>query len=474
MTDVYSPEVQLILLKNVVNDNGLSSRYKGGENRIDLTDFLGENGHVHTNKGILGAAVGSFSIVLTFKAKDTQDSIYTSISPMDMIDIRMARSPHEYAGNLPIIMRGFVTSIQRSEIMSDDGRPYRTVNVSGYDIGKVLHDYKVFMMRFSVAGINLSGTTAFLQKTGLEDSSVPVGFYMLTLLDKIINPYLAQMFKLRSRSDGETPLMIGSTITDMPGNVFVQGIPNGDFTIWDIMLRYSDQAWNELFVEDQEERPTLIFRKKPYKDYETGKFILGSSTESVSIEAAEIQSITAERSDRNVANIFWVDSSMFYGMKSVDLRADVLSNNDGTVLHEGYPNNNPKLYADRYLSAQSNLSTYGHGFRNLPEDDFLEAEVSLADWSKKRRLELRDLNKDNSVFENGSLVIRGNERVRAGKYLSVNRGELVSDYYVNTVSHHFIPFRSYKTTVEYSRGTNFRDRSRLGQSPYYGEYGENL
>jgi hypothetical protein len=74
-----------------------------------------------------------------------QDSLYALIEPMDMIEIRAARRPDKFAGTkLPLIMRGFVSSVRRSESMGEDGTPNRTIMIQGQDSGKLLQMFAIW------------------------------------------------------------------------------------------------------------------------------------------------------------------------------------------------------------------------------------------------------------------------------------------------------------------------------------------
>ena len=163
----YCPQVKVTLLKNVKDDNGVSSRYTGTGNRIDLTPFLGELGGVTTQKS-MGQAMGVFNISFGDREwSQTLDSLYGSITPMDGIEIRMARSPEQYSGTLPIVMRGFVTEVTRTESMGHDGRPVRAVSVSGNDYGKAFANAQIFFTAALVTGHDLVTQFRLFELTGI-------------------------------------------------------------------------------------------------------------------------------------------------------------------------------------------------------------------------------------------------------------------------------------------------------------------
>jgi len=125
---VYAPAVQVRLVKLVQRQNGIAGQYEGGQREVDLTPYLGDGSAIRTKKGLREDA-GGFSISFSDKLDpDTMDSIYALVEPMDLIEIRATRQPDLYIGqDLPLIMRGFVSSVRRPESMSNEGTPSRAV-----------------------------------------------------------------------------------------------------------------------------------------------------------------------------------------------------------------------------------------------------------------------------------------------------------------------------------------------------------
>jgi hypothetical protein len=142
---VDEPQISVMLSKMISRVNGVAQRYAGAQRTIDLTPYLGEGGSVQTYRS-LAEPVGTFTISFADQAIPTiLDSAYALIEPMDMIEIRMARSAAPYAGGkLPINMRGFVTSIERIETIVDDGAPQRQVVITGENFGKLWQINSVF------------------------------------------------------------------------------------------------------------------------------------------------------------------------------------------------------------------------------------------------------------------------------------------------------------------------------------------
>jgi hypothetical protein len=79
------------------------------------------------------------------------------------------------------------------------------------------------------------------------------------------------------------------------------------------------------------------------------------------------------------------------------------------------------------------------------------------------------------MLESGQITMAGNERVKVGRGLYLSRGGNTGYYYAQSVVHNFQPFRSFTTSVSFSRGTGFlaRQESRFGAGvrPYLAEIG---
>jgi hypothetical protein len=112
------------------------------------------------------------------------------------------------------------------------------------------------------------------------------------------------------------------------------------------------------------------------------------------------------------------------------------------------------------------------------EAEVKEDERNFTEYNTKKTARLKLANQDNVVFENGSIVMQGNERVKIGRNVRIQRGKSINLYYAQRVTHSFQPFRSFTTTVGFIRGTGFINRSSNDQigidSPYLEEIGRGV
>lgn len=459
----------------------VSTRFSGTQNKtIDLAPFLGEGGGVRVSKSIRSAA-GSFTIELTDQIKlDAQDSLYGLIEPMDVVEIRMAGDAYKNP-TLPIMMRGFVNTVRRTQSMTPNGQPIRRVIITGHDYGKIWQILQVFFMPNVPATDNLITSFPFYARFGLTFNIQEASTFVSEVFDKIVNPYIVNMGDIGGHADTSPLLQIEQDIQVLHGKVSPFGIGAwGGGSIYGLLTQFADvEAWNELFIEDREDAPYVVYRPNPFKTADSKQFIqeiiedLAPAVIDIGLE--DVVHMDVARSDSNVANYFWVDSPRFSLNYDETMRAFALYGDPNTFFVQNYGNVDPRLYGTRKMQVATdqggdNESSNGNG---TPDGTVRQGDRdALIGWMNQRRLDLIAQNKDNVVFEDGSLQIKGNEAVRAGTYLRLKHGNMQSLYYAVAVQHDYKPFSHYLTSVQVERGTGFIDRVQQESgvaSPYWGE-----
>jgi hypothetical protein len=277
---VYDPQISVVLKKNIGRANvggdiAASTRFQGTARTIDLTPWLGDAGGVKTSKSVRQPA-GMFSIVLADRMEDSErDSLYAAIEPMDVVEIRMARDISKYTGaftkHMPITMRGFVTSVRRSEIMTERG-PRRAVIVTGQDYGKILQINQIVYMPFGPTGNRLLTNMNLFANYGVTiDPDQDASEFVTQIVEKVVNVFIANMAAGATSTGvalGITPLQVigvdAIVHNDIVSPVGTNQWPGG--TVYDLLRYFGDVgAWNELNVEDREDAPYLVYRPNPFK-----------------------------------------------------------------------------------------------------------------------------------------------------------------------------------------------------------------
>lgn len=486
---LYEPKIQVRLVKasprsEIIPDVAVASRYKALK-AIDLTPFLSENGGVRTSKGVREPA-GGFTITLADAPdrggngrKATLESLYALIEPMDLVEIRMAHDPHEYANpgqgyKPPVVMRGFVTTVSRSETMSG-GRPSRTITVAGQDFGKILQIIQIFYLDNSVVGDNLLTEFKYFQKYGeIGDTKImSAKDFVAGVLKNVINPYLGRMTSL---ADGRS--VSAEVINEWSSSVTVEGCvspnsitPINNVSLHQFLSRLLDVGpFNELYVEDLEDGVRLVVRPAPFLDA-MGEPVQGDAPEIFHLSSKDIVSLNVSRTDGGVANYFWVQNTPWAMYSNEDAKRAASYGDQSSFIKFKYQNSSADYYGIRKMEISTTLLPPDAAPSDSAKSPEVKAEsVKQGNWLEQQRTRLADINKDNVIFEYGTIRVRGNERIKAGQHWAVTRGGTAyGKFYVTKVDHEFSPYQGFFTTLTVERGTGFIDRSQVAEAPYFKE-----
>lgn len=491
----YRPAFSVTIYKAITrSDAGQPSRMQGGGAPWDITPHLGDGSEINVSKSV-SSPMGSFVITVPDQPYRVDperggaaDTLYGLLEPMDEIEIRLARRPSRYPGqNLPLLMRGFIRSVRRAESMGGDGKPRRVTVIQGNDYGWLFEMTQLPPLVFLNYGLGLpmlSAWDSFLV-IGDQQKPRPVGEFFQLLLDHMVNRQ-AQIMRARYTITLDDPQKVKGKVV-VPSQDQLLG------PIWNTFISWADPPWNELWLEDPEttgdDPPRLRFRTAPYRTWiQNGQLLEQGETisimgqqadyETVDLTIADVVRLDASRGEQDVANIYWVDSPVMPGKQTIarEMMDAAAGGLPGYMLLDGdeYPNSDPDLYCYRLMQARSHLlpdaqetGLDGQSEQALKAPDGLYGAWS--EWARDRRKALVEMNCDNVLLEDGTLVVKGDETIRAGKYLSLLRGRFGAEYYAQTVTHRFAPYQHYLTTIHFIRGTGFIERTRLTDSPYLHE-----
>lgn len=463
---VYQWAVTVMLTRLVNRTGGAASSATQAFKQIDITPYLGPGGVVRTIKDI-NQPCGGFSVSFADKIHpEFLDTVYALVEPMDLIEIRASRTPYLYQGTtLPLIMRGFVSAVDRAEAMSEDGSPQRMVTISGQDMGKLFQINQVFFELAPLLGNDYLNTFHLESSTGIEVAVLPVNDFMHQLVEKIINPKIQRMGVFAATQ--LTPFTVDASVPD--GVVLPQLAQSIDAgPIWQLADTFADRPWNEMFVQDFESGPHFVFRPAPYRSLIDRSYIINGAQDpgTIEVKSADVVAMTMSRSDARVANFFWVPP----GASQLDTNAfvNVAALQNGWPLDLSYDNNNPTLFGIRKMTVGSNLypSSITEPVQMLPFGSQPPKTSGVVQWNQARGKQLTYMNRDNSAFEEGGMVIKGSEDITMGKYLRLIRGDLRSEAYVAQVSHNFVPLQVWTTSVRLIRGNGFYERNQTSGSPW--------
>jgi hypothetical protein len=487
----YLPKIQVRLVKVIRRDRVTAdlaasmSRYQQNDG-FELTELLGELGGVRLVKSVHEPA-GGFSITLADQplAKH-MESVYALVEPMDMIEIRMAHDPSDYAKpnegySLPIVMRGLVSSVTRNETMQG-GKPMRSVTISGQDFGKILEIIQIFYLNNSAVGDNILSELAFFQKYSSKDEAKikPASQFVLDMVKGVMWPYLARMLAAsKSEEVGAQPISSLGVQASIMGSISPYTVASmNNVSLYRMMSTLLDVGpFNELFVRDDADHVTLVARPAPLRTpagawIQTAADGTPATAEFVDITSADVIALNLSRSDAGVANYYWASNTRWTLMHNETAKSLAMTGPGGDYVMFDYPNSNASFYGVRKMEIDVALghpayaNSDGAGMSKQPIET-----GKIGNWLHRQRTMLAEINKDNVIFEYGSMRLRGNEKIKAGMYLRLTRGvgEVVSEFYVTRVDHDFQPFAGFFTTVTVERGTSFASRAAAAVPVYLGE-----
>lgn len=488
-----TPVCKVMLTKKIWRHNGVSQRAEMKIPRyLDITPFIDDSGYVSTNRSLY-SPIGTFDIHMNdrgfnlksdtelspFKAFLNQygfsfdgsgeplDCLYGLIEPMDMIEIYMSGTK---TNEPPIVMRGFVRDIARDESFDNNGQPMRNISVSGTCLGSAFDIYKICIAKElnTQGNTNLFMTDSDWAKVyGFNDGNpLPqlCGDFMQTMTNFINTKFMAAL--------GYPDIKTSISVND--GKVLVSNISSYEGAFWGVMIERADTPWNELFIEDTKDATQLVYRPTPWVDLNNelcqtepdGKSRKGLVKPVViNIPSNELKSLSVTRGDSRIFNYVSLDSSFVSLTGRSDHQRAMLN---PLYQYFDYENNNPNIYGIRRLDAA--LYQVPESFAKYPAQQLAkEADKDAGDslsYAFNRRRQLALMNADNVVLEDGSMIIKGNENVKCGMYISITRGKMINQYYVVGVTHSFVPFQSFTTTVDFIRGTGFVGRNRLETAPH--------
>jgi len=446
------------------------------------------------------------------------ETLYGLIEPNDGIEIRLARN-HVTGRRPPIVMRGFVSRVGRSQgVNQNTGAPMRTVTITGHDYGKIWEMLRVSWQPSNVMGEAFISSFPLFERFGLAIATGKRGDELVReVIEKVINPHLATMLP----EDWPMPRSLAVEAVADRGVTSLTGPQNSEGSIYSILTQFLDVTvgFNELFIEDRDEQVVVVYRPNPAIDLDgrpiqqpaavqpeapppaapeaTPSLTETPSTETVatpagtvtlpevvvrstpltdtgavatdpetpalptrlSIPAMDIMSLELSRGDENVANYFWVEGPRFELVSDLPARYMAATGAQRqTVYMTDYPNNLPSIFGMRPMIVSTQMGASEVMSSGQTAAATSEREVQTLQWLDERRRILGATNKDNMLLEAGECRIAGNENVRAGSHIDIGEGALAAPYYVAAVTHEYIPFVGYFTSMPLERGQGFARR----------------
>ena len=432
---------------------------------IDVTDSVKS---ITTTKSLYNPS-GTFQISFLPMRDEKGLSWYHKLSPMDYVEIHLTRDAAKR--EIPVIMRGFIDSINFSVSVDTQGRPMRTYSVTGRDYGKILELSYIYYLKEMDNDMQILALPSYVkiaQKWGVkveEGDPVDIIEDLLGVAQKQLDHIKALYTKAPDLS------YLGSD--SIEGRLHSFSLSQDDGNVWAFMGFFSNPPWNELYIIDLSSGPVLVFRKAPWKDLDRSLIQGNDSTynqtlgDSIIFEPNDIQSLDLTRSENELKNYFFTYPTQNLVGSDTSFKTYVLKGASGV---ENLKTNPYFLDLDDKDAGMDRF-----GFRRLENnseyistaDEDLVVSKTLAE-SLNRKL-MRAF-RYNSAYESGSIVLRGSEQLIPGKYLKMYAGQASAvqpEYYMTQISHQ-ISFEKdtekWMTNVQVVRGTGFLDTRNLVES----------
>jgi hypothetical protein len=435
---------------------------------------------------------GQFVIELTAVPDRTGKTWRDKIHAMDYVEIRAGDVRRSTP--LPMIMRGFVDSVQESIQFDTAGRPTRTITVAGRDWGKLLSMWQVQYLW------PIDPLTAFVQAVTNNPIATTFAFgipmtvqtgaqFAQYVLDKVVAPVAALL-------QGVFPQVPMPTLyTALPSQAIIAPSYVENFTgsYWNLLSYYQSPPFGELFLLDQDDEVQLVFRLAPLHDYygqapdlfQAVAGDAGAIEEPIAIPSADVAAYTLGRTDNqvytyfitmpdsslpqvlSVANFINANAATINAEDTVDVTA-IAGQLKGTVPH-------PYLNAQLEPKAPANpiyLADFipVYGFRPLTVNTpWLGGAVANGLTGSATQQIASDLcwwlyqvNRDNADWLAGTITLHGNEYLHIGRYLQIVHPDRIEEFYITSVDHKFVyaepgnPNGTWISTLGVSRGRVIR------------------
>jgi hypothetical protein len=287
--------------------------------------------------------------------------------------------------------------------------PKRGIIVSGQDWGKLWLIHGVWMEVALSQELPLLSTFQLNAATGIQPVPMDVSTFVSAMTTKVLNPKITAMSAEQFAPAPPIPLFTVQASVTL-GQVVPQAInpfPAGPF--WNLIRNFSDSPWNELFTSDSDETgPVVVFRPTPYKDI-NGSLLNGAADPgTILLDHSDVVAIEVGRSDEHCANFFWVPPGAALMFLPNMVTAWSLVQGDPFDFH--HPNNDPALYGYRKMEWPTQLMPALPVYPlEQPQPQQVQSAAAYSQWHITRAQALRDMNRDNVLFEDGVIRARGRE-----------------------------------------------------------------
>jgi len=455
--------------------------------KFRITAELGDSNSdilsITTNKD-LGSPTGTFSIVFTPK-KDSQNvTWFDKLDAYDYVQIEFKGINND---DFRVVMRGLIDTVNISESW-EGGTPSRSITVSGRDFGCLLTDHQIYYVPELGQAKALEGMLTYMAWKNFIPGPVNAGEAFRVIWERFEHGIDLEIGGRTSDNAGDyqTYEKRGQQLKQKFGYRVAQTFDNDKTNLWHLkgyegpywnaFAQYQDKPFHELFVYDDwlvdGGLSWLVLRPARLKDargtyHKSVTENLGNTIlypDDFTFRDRDLVSINVSKSQSEVFNYFITIPTLqlltkisFRGLMLSTCKGDFTkSENPFFQVSEFYP-----AYLGKYGFRKYEATTYFINFdigqlekKDTEKQKQYETEVVAPAFLQKgieRNRMIVAWFLHNEFLLSGTIDISGTNKAVIGTY-AINEDGTPMSYYVEGVSHSWVLFQSYRTSLRVTRG----------------------
>jgi cell wall-associated NlpC family hydrolase/3D (Asp-Asp-Asp) domain-containing protein len=362
----------------------------------------------------------TFSIELT-----TRKPWHKWVASNDLVIIQMYRPPEALA----TVFVGLVDDCRKRVIVADN-TVQRVISVVGRGVAKAF-------IRFDVGIVPeaeyASTSVGWLESAGITLAGSAPGRIVEAIWDIICMKHINYKW-----SNGKTLFdYVKKSVKDRPNLKLLDSsnIMNWQGSIYALFKEVAEEPFYEVFWEILGGLPTLVVRPTPFNKTDWDNLTV------IKITDADVVSDEVGRSDVETYSIFSVGAKTLFSPHDTYKTFGVLP----------YWN---KEYAKKYGNSRLHVET---SYTSVSSSEDVELQT---DTMRELMRDLYNWNIKNNSMLNGNLVVKGSNKYKVGTRIIYTSTENNSEneFYVTSVTHTFVNFGKYTTTLGVTRGLPPKER----------------
>lgn len=354
----------------------------------------------------MGQDCPTFTITLVWRGQ-----WYSKLASNDLVLIRMQRPPE----SMETTFVGLIDDIRKTMDWSS-GQPQRAIQVTGRGFNKAFVNFDVGLLKNIAIDMGTGFFGDLMQMTQCNSYDA-IRLAWSAYVGKGINYSFGNGKKFGDYFQYKGNTRDGESLVDFTSFTTYSG------SLWNFLKELGNAPFCETFWDIQDDRPTLVHRRTPFNRDDWTALPL------IVISDHDLVSDNTGRSDLETYTVFSVQQQ-FMG-------------DDYTNIYR--PLWYPPHYS-KYGITQLQVSTI------YDVAGGADIQSTMAQYFK----DLFNWNIKNSVFSNGTLVVKGKAAYHVGQRINIEYENM--EYYVESVTHNFNVYGNWTTSLGVTRGITPNER----------------